>query len=105
MATHLGTFTDNGTGDQDATPNRPPAWDVEEALTWVTYGFFRHLKDETSPGASELTNWWDHLIAVQVAIGALTAECESISTSELTDAARQRLSMALSRIRSPSPIG
>ncbi|WP_445147257.1 hypothetical protein [Dyella sp. Tek66A03] len=80
----------------------PSSWDVEEALTWVSYGFFRHLKHQTRPDASELSNWWDQLLAAQMAIGFLVAECESISSGALTELARQRLTTALARI-STSP--
>lgn len=78
-------------------------WDVEEALTWVTYGFFRHLKNETPPSASELSDWWDQLLAVQVAINALIAECGNLPTGTLTDHARKRLNTALSRITASAP--
>lgn len=76
----------------------PIALDAAEALTWVSYGIFRHVKNHTQPDESKLLDWWDHILAAQVAIGALVTECESILRDGLTESAQLRLGLALSRM-------
>jgi hypothetical protein len=76
----------------------PIAWDAAEALTWVSYGVFRHVKVHTQPDESELLDWWSHILAAQLAMGALVTECESILRDGLTEAAELRLGLALSRM-------
>jgi hypothetical protein len=103
MKSTSATCAEEGRADPLNVPESIGPWDVEEALTWVTYGFFRHLKHETSPNAAELSDWWDQLLAVQVAIGVLMAECARASTEALTDQAWQRIRAALARIRASTP--
>jgi len=73
-------------------------WDVEEALTRVSYGFFRHIKAQTLPDEPELLSWWHQILNSQIAIGALAAECEHAIASIAKDETRQRLIVALSRL-------
>jgi len=70
---------------------------VEEALTWVSYGFFRHIKNQTRPDEPELLGWWHQILNTQVAIGALIAECERAVAGDSHDDTRQRLAVALAR--------
>jgi hypothetical protein len=76
----------------------PVSGDAAEALTWVSYGIFQHVKGHTQPEESELLDWWSHVLATQVAIGALVTECESILSNGLTESAELRLGLALSRM-------
>ena len=80
-------------------------WDAAEALTWVSYGIFRHAKGHTQPDEPELLDWWNHILATQVAIGALVTECEGILRDGLPERAQLRLSLALSRLDAGSPAG
>jgi hypothetical protein len=90
----------NNTGAlaHEKSVEEPFAWDATEALTWVSYGIFRHAKDHTRPDEPELLNWWGHILSTQVAMGALVTECESILRDGLTESAQLRLGLALSRV-------
>lgn len=73
-------------------------WNVEEALTQVSYGFFRHIADWTQPDEAEMLDWWHQLLNSQVAIGALETECECVISDIANDDLRRRLVIALSRM-------
>lgn len=91
--------TNNKSGSQ-ALPGSGQTfqWDVEDALTWVSYGCFRHVKNQTRPDDSELIDWWHQILNSQVAIGALVAECERALAGALQDDTRQRLAVAIARM-------
>ena len=84
---------------------RPFLWDVEEALTRVSYGFFRHLKNQTRPDDSELVDWWHQILNTQIAIGALIAECERAVVRTSQHDTRQQLAVALVRVGAGCPSG
>ena len=92
----------NGESDSQVKPGSgvPFLWDVEDALTRVSYGLFRHVKNQTQPDESELVDWWHQILNSQVAIGALVAECEHVLSGTLQDDMRQRLAMAVARMGS-----
>jgi hypothetical protein len=73
-------------------------WDVDEALSRVSYGIFLHVKHQSQPDESELVGWWHQLLNTQVAIGALLDACEHLLPAISHPDAHQQLSTALSRV-------